>query len=55
KVEFLYVVKHICHQTFKQLTIKAAFRKAGLWLLNPYKVLNKLPLLPLEQSPKEIP
>jgi len=55
KVEFLSEVKHIRHQTFKRSTIKTAFRKAGLWPLNPHEVLNKLPPLPREQTLEEIP
>ena len=56
KVEFLNAIRSIRRKTFTEATIKASFRKAGLYLLNSNLVLLKLktvnrPLTPLIIKP----
>ena len=45
-MEFLYLIPDVQKHIFKKVIIKAAFVETGLYLFNPEKVLNKLPLLP---------
>ena len=45
KMEFLYLIPDIQKSIFKKTIIKAAFIETSLYLFNPKKVLNKLPLL----------
>jgi hypothetical protein len=51
-MEFLYLIPNVRKRIFKKITIKAAFAETSLYLFNPKKVLNKLPLLP-KATPEE--
>ena len=53
-MEFLYLIPNVRKHIFKKAIIKVAFAETGLYLFNPKKVLNKLPLLrkaTLEKDP----
>ncbi|KAF2192928.1 DDE-domain-containing protein [Zopfia rhizophila CBS 207.26] len=45
KVEFLHAVRWMRKQAFKLSTIKAAFKKTGIWLLDKNVVLERLPTI----------
>ena len=51
-MEFLYLIPDVRKSIFKKTTIKAVFAETGLYLFNPKKVLNKLPL-PREATPEK--
>jgi DDE superfamily endonuclease/Tc5 transposase DNA-binding domain len=42
RVDFFADIEGIRNQTFKELTIKSAFKKTGIWPFNPEIVLQKL-------------
>src|SRR6266480_6801984 len=42
RMDFFVDIERIRHQTFKELTIKSAFKKTGIWPFNPEIVLQKL-------------
>ena len=44
-MEFLYLIPNVQKRIFKKTIIKVAFAETGLYLFNPKKILNKLPLL----------
>ena len=42
RTDFFADIEEIRRQTFKESTIKSAFKKTGIWPLNPHTVLKKL-------------
>ena len=53
-MEFLYLIPDVQKCTFKKAIIKAVFVETGLYLFNPKKVLNKLPLPPKATLEKDL-
>ena len=54
KVEFLNAIQLIRRKTFTETTIKASFREAGLYPLNPDLVLSKLKTVDRPSTPSTI-
>ena len=40
--DFFADIKEIRRQTFKELIIKSAFKKTGIWPFNPHTVIQKI-------------
>ena len=55
KLEFLAIIQQIRKEAFKRTTILSAFKKTGIWPLNPQLVLEKLAVRAVVRTPSPTP
>lgn len=55
KLEFLAMIQQIRKQAFKRTTIHSAFKKTGIWPLNPQLILDKVAVRAPVRTPSPTP